>query len=110
MQTAMSDIPSQGTAPPPETAQLARLRALFAVDPSNEHLRQRCARLAAEARDFDALLDLARQRLRAAPADAEALFHEATALLGLRRVDEALRPLEALEAALPNDASVLSNL
>jgi tetratricopeptide (TPR) repeat protein len=110
MQSTMGDTPSQAPARPPETTQVARFRALLAADPSNERLRTQCARLAAEARDFDALLELARQRLRAAPADAEALFHEATALLGLRRVDEALRPLEALEAALPSDAAVLSNL
>jgi tetratricopeptide (TPR) repeat protein len=110
MQSAMSGSSDEASPPPRDTTQLERLRMLLAADPGNERLRQRCAQVAAEAGDYETLLELAEQRLRAAPADAEALFHEATALLGLRRLTEALRPLETLEAARPDDAAVLRNL
>lgn len=110
MERTSVDSASRPAAAPAEAAQLARLRALAAADPGNERLRRRCAQLATAAHDYDALLELSQQTLAAAPGDLQGLHDEATALLGLRRVADARRPLEALLAAQPESPPVLVNL
>jgi tetratricopeptide (TPR) repeat protein len=106
----MSSAP---TAQPPAhngASSLRRLRELLHADPANHALWRRCAAAAGDARDYAALQEIAAVRLALHEDDHEAAFHQATALIGLKRPGEAIPLLETLLAGAPDEPAVLANL
>jgi len=79
-------------------AELAKLQTLLALDPQNLPLLRRCAALAVELREYPDALVVASAALKVAPGDPEAMFHRASALIGLKQFKEAAECLELLQA------------
>lgn len=80
---------------------LATLRRFLSAEPGNARLRRDVVDTAVAAGEFDYVRELAEQRLASAPADAEAQFDRATALIGLRDYTGALAALQLLDATIP---------
>jgi tetratricopeptide (TPR) repeat protein len=77
------------------------LRRFFEADPGNARLRRDCVDAAVAAGEFGFVRDLADKRLASAPADPEAQFDRATALIGLQDFAAAMEALRPLEASIP---------
>jgi tetratricopeptide (TPR) repeat protein len=77
------------------------LRRFFEADPGNARLRRDCVDAAVAAGEFGFVRDLADKRLASAPADPEAQFDRATALIGLQDFASALEALRPLDATIP---------
>lgn len=82
-------------------SRLASLRRFLAAEPGNARLRRDVLDTAVAAGEFAYVRELAEQRLAHAPADPEARFDRATALLGLKDFAGALESLEQLDATIP---------
>jgi tetratricopeptide (TPR) repeat protein len=91
-------------------ARLERLEPFLRSDPDNLPLHRECVDLAMQGRAFERALELVDARLSRHPAESEAQFARSNALIGLKRYDEALGILKALEAQGVTAAGVLSNL
>jgi tetratricopeptide (TPR) repeat protein len=107
MSSASTGEPSVGNGRPRSHA---KLRELLWADPANEALWRQCAAVAADLGDYTALEELARTRLAIDATHREALFHSATASIGLSNPGAAIAPLEALRQDMPDEPAVLSNL
>jgi tetratricopeptide (TPR) repeat protein len=79
-------------------SELGALRKLLHEDARNPVILRQCARLALDLREYDAVLQFATSALAAVPGDAEASFHQASALIGLKRYAEAIRTLSDLRS------------
>lgn len=99
----MNGTSSQNMADPRATAssRLASLRRFLAAEPDNASLRRDVVATAVAAGEFDYVRELAEQRLANAPADPEAQFDRATALMGLKDFAGALQALEQLDTTIP---------
>jgi tetratricopeptide (TPR) repeat protein len=80
---------------------LASLRRFLAAEPDNQRLRRDVVDTAVAAGDFQYLRELAESRLADTPADPEAQFDRATALIGLRDFEAALGSLQSLDGSIP---------
>jgi len=89
--------------------ELGALRGFLAADPRNPVLLRRCAQLAIELGDFSDALNLASAALQSSPGDAEALFHRASALMGMQHFQEASQCLAALQSKGLSHAGILIN-
>jgi tetratricopeptide (TPR) repeat protein len=78
--------------------ELGRLKSLLPSDPRNPVLLRHCAQLAIELGDYTEALNMASAALQCAPGDAEAMFHRASALMGMRHYKEASQCLAVLQA------------
>ncbi len=81
-------------------ARLASLRRFLEIEPGNARLRRDVVDTAIAAGEFDYLRELAEKRLATAPADPEAQFNRATALIGLKDYAGALETLSQLDASI----------
>lgn len=89
---------------------LGRLHKLLQADPTNASLRRQCVDLAAQAGQYEVVVQLADSALAAAPADANALFDKATGLIGQRSYQPALDVLRQLEPTAAADQAVRTNM
>jgi tetratricopeptide (TPR) repeat protein len=78
-------------------ARLASLRRFLEAEPGNTRLRRDVVDTAVAAGEFEYVRELAEKRLSAAPADAEAQFDRATALMGLKDYAGAIQVLTNLD-------------
>jgi tetratricopeptide (TPR) repeat protein len=77
------------------------LRRYFDADPDNARLRRDCVDAAVAAGEFGFIRELAEKRLASMPADPEAQFDRATALIGLKDFAGAIDALRPLDATIP---------
>src|SRR6187549_3623941 len=89
---------------------LQRLAPLLSAEPENLPLHRECVELAMRGREYPRALEFIDSRLARHPAEAESLFARANALIGLRRFDEAITVLKALEEQGVAREAVLQNL
>jgi tetratricopeptide (TPR) repeat protein len=90
-------------------AEFDKLDMLLREDPQNPMLLLRSAELAIELKDYVLALDRSGAALRVAPGDAQAMFHRASALMGLGRFAEAAECLALLQSHGLTNLGVLSN-
>ena len=83
------------------THKFESLRRFFEADPDNARLRRDCVDAAVAAGEFGFVRELADKRLASVPADPEAQFDRATALIGLKDFAGALEALRPLDATIP---------
>jgi len=83
------------------TSKFESLRRFFEADPDNARLRRDCVNAAVAAKEFGFVRELADKRLASVPADPEAQFDRATALIGLKDFAGALETLRPLDATIP---------
>ena len=83
------------------STRLASLRRFLEVEPDNVRLRRDVVDTAVAAGDFEYLRAFAESRLADVPADPEAQFDRATALMGLRDFAGALDALAPLDVTIP---------
>lgn len=79
----------------------ASLRRHLEADPENSRLRRDCLDAAVAAGEFGFVHELAEKRLASMPADPEAQFDRATALIGLKYFAGAIEALKPLDATIP---------
>lgn len=96
--------------PPDRLARAERLAGFLKADPENLLLRRDAARAALEARQFERTLEFARQHGQAVPPDAELEFLLGTALLALRRFDDAAAVFDALRVRGEGGDAAIYNL
>jgi tetratricopeptide (TPR) repeat protein len=91
-------------------SKLAPLLGLLESDPRNPRLRSKCLQLALDHADYATALRVADGSLELQPDDREALFGEATALIGRRDYAAAIPLLAILKVRAPASTAVLQNL
>jgi tetratricopeptide (TPR) repeat protein len=91
-------------------ARLARLETLLLAEPENLPLHRECVELAMRGNEYPRALGMIDARLARHPADPEALFARANALMGLRQFEDAVHVLKALEEQGVAPVSVMQNL
>jgi len=80
-------------------------------DPRNKTLRANCIELALAQQQYDIALQVADEALKNEPEDLQAKFQRASALIGLKRLTEALDDLNALAKDIaPTPPAVLQNI
>jgi len=94
----------------PHAARLERLVPMLRSEPDNLPLHRECVELAMSGREYPRALELIEARLARHPAEPESLFARANALMGLRRFEEAIAVLKALEEQGVAREAVLQNL
>lgn len=82
-------------------SKLASLRRFLDADPDNSRLRRDYVDTAVAAGEFGLVREIAEKRLATLPADPEAQFDRATALIGLKDFAGALEALRPLDATIP---------
>lgn len=85
---------------------LRRFKAMLQIDPTNQRLARECIALALQAGDYEFVLE----RTGAAPADAQAQFDRAMALIGLREFNAAADLLASFLEREPQLAAARFNL
>ena len=87
-----------------------RLRSLHRLDPANDRLARDCIDAALQAGAYDFVLERSVQALAATPADLQALFDNASALIGLRDYRGAIGSLRSLLERQPQVHAARINL
>jgi tetratricopeptide (TPR) repeat protein len=83
------------------SSRLASLKRFLAAEPNNARLHRDVVDTAVAAGEFSYVRELAERRLADTPADPEAQFDRATALIGLKDFAGALEALQPLDATIP---------
>jgi Flp pilus assembly protein TadD len=91
-------------------AEFAALQKLLPADPRNPALLRDCSRLAVALREYEPAVQFASSALQVVPGDAEATFHLSSALMGLKRFEQAARELAALRSRGLEEAGIDTNL
>jgi tetratricopeptide (TPR) repeat protein len=89
---------------------LGRLQQMLQTDPANAVLYRQCVDLATRAGRFDLVVQLADALLAVHPADAAALFDQATGLIGQRDYRAALGSLQRIGPPRAAEGAVLANM
>jgi tetratricopeptide (TPR) repeat protein len=95
---------------PAHAARLERLAPMLRSEPDNLPLHRECVELAMRSGEYPRALEIIDARLARHPAESEALFARSNALIGLKRYEEALGVLAALEEQGITQPAVLQNI